>query len=73
LRNCDDYGTKEFVPIEATFCYIEAKHTLHLEGDDPQSLSRACEQVSKVKNLCATRAEMLPEEIMPGVNLERYS
>jgi hypothetical protein len=70
LRDRDDYGRKEFVPIEATFCYVEAKHTLHLEGDDPQSLSRACEQVSMVKGLCSTRAEMLPEEIMPKVNLK---
>lgn len=70
LRNRDDYGRKEFIPIEATLCYIEAKHTLHLEGDDAQSLSRACEQVSRVKDLCATRIDMPPEEIMPGVNLK---
>jgi hypothetical protein len=55
LRNQKEYGRLEFIPAEAVYCYIEAKHTIHLEGDDPQSLTHAWQQVIKVKQLIATR------------------
>lgn len=63
LRDRDKSERKEFIPIEATYCYIEAKHSLHIEGSGPQSLSHACEQVSKVKALCATRKPVPPSQI----------
>jgi len=28
LHDRDDYSRKEYIPIEAAYCYIEAKHTL---------------------------------------------
>jgi hypothetical protein len=61
LREQEEYARKEFVPIEAAYAYIEAKHTLYLHGGDRQSLAQAIEQVRKVKQLCSQR-----EEIPPG-------
>jgi hypothetical protein len=34
----DDLSRKEKVPAEAVLAYIEAKHTLHVDGGGPQSL-----------------------------------
>src|SRR5436305_11095350 len=33
LRPAFSYARKEFVPIEAALCYIEAKHNLDISGD----------------------------------------
>lgn len=65
LRNRDDYARKEFVPIEAAGCYIEAKHTLHLEGDGPQSLIHACKQIEDVKKRVSLRPPVNPGQILP--------
>jgi|SRR5919199_1088149 hypothetical protein len=53
LRLLEDntYAQKQSIPIEAIYAYIEAKHTLYLEGDGGQSLRKACEQVAAVKSL----------------------
>lgn len=69
LRDRDDYARKEFIPIDAAYCYIEAKHTLNLEGDDQQSLTFACEQISNVKALCSTRPPLNPTQIAPYLNV----
>ena len=69
LRDRDDYARKEFIPIEAVYCYIEAKHTLNLEGTDPQSFSYACEQISRVKELCSSRPSLSPNQIAPYLNV----
>lgn len=50
-----DLTVKEQIPIEAAIAYIEAKHTLILEGEGPASLHTACKQVEKIKTLCAKR------------------
>ena len=55
LRRPEDYSRKEQIPIEAAYAYIEAKHTLVLEGNGPGSLAKACLQVAKVKELCSKR------------------
>ena len=34
LRGKDSYLKKEYIPAEAVYCYIEAKHTLHIESPD---------------------------------------
>jgi len=65
LRDHDDYSRKELVPIEAVYCYIEAKHTLNLEGDGPASLYRASLQVSAAANLIATREVLIQLESQP--------
>ncbi len=51
-----DLAVKEQIPIEAAYAYIEAKHTLVLEGEGGSSLHKAFEQVKKVKNICTQRA-----------------
>lgn len=51
LLSQDRFERKESIPIEAVYAYIEAKYTLNLEGKDGQSLSKACSQLAKVKNL----------------------
>ena len=69
LRHRDDFARKEFVPIEAIYCYLEAKHTVVLEGTGPQSLWYAAEQVQKVKSLVASRPPVLPGQLHPYLDL----
>ncbi|MDP2316533.1 MAG: hypothetical protein Q8P41_26810 [Pseudomonadota bacterium] len=40
---------REEVPAEAVLAYIEAKHTLNVDGTGPQSLAKAIRQVGGVK------------------------
>ena len=47
----DGFERKESIPVEAVYAYLEAKHTLCIEGDEGQSLQKACEQVAAVKPL----------------------
>lgn len=68
-RNRHEYLRKEQVAIEGIYCYIEAKHTINLEGDDPQSMSRALSQVAAVKTLCAQRKPLKLTDIAPNVSL----
>ena len=68
LRRTNDYSRLENIPIEAVYCYIEAKHTLFLEGDvhkDKQSLAHAWEQVRKVKTVISKRESVPIEQIGP--------
>lgn len=69
IRDKDNFARKEFIPVEAAYCYIEAKHTLNLEGDDPQSLAYACQQISRVKELCSTRPVLTANQIAPYLNV----
>lgn len=46
-----DLARKEQVPVEAVLAYIEAKHTLYLDGDSGQSLAKALSQIAAVKRL----------------------
>jgi hypothetical protein len=63
-----DYGSKERIPIEAIYCYIEAKHTLHIDGDEGQSLKKAIGQVKAVKTLCRERKAVPLTELGSGIN-----
>jgi hypothetical protein len=73
LRLLEDntYAQKQHIPIEAIYAYIEAKHTLNIEGVDAQSLQHACEQVSQVKEVCNTRSARLLNQISPYLTLGR--
>jgi hypothetical protein len=53
-----DFSRKEWIPIEAVFAYIEAKHTVELEGTGGPTLRHACTQVTEVKKLCQTREQV---------------
>lgn len=59
----ESYDRKQDIPIEAVYAYIEAKYTMHINGDpqDKQSLIKACSQVSEVKRICETRESRSPE------------
>ena len=50
------YDRLQQIPIEAAYLYIEAKHTLHLNGSGSQSLAKSIKQVSDVKALTSKRA-----------------
>lgn len=68
LLSKDDLSRKQYIPVEAVYCYIEAKHTLHISSDinDGQSLQKACKQVGDVKRLY--REPRLPEQVHPYFN-----
>jgi hypothetical protein len=51
----DDFASKERVPIEAVYAYIEAKHSICIEGDGGTSFQKALNQVGQVKMLCDRR------------------
>lgn len=51
----DDFASKEQVPIEAVYAYIEAKHSICIEGDGGTSFQKALTQVGQVKMLCDRR------------------
>ena len=69
LRSLDRnrWDRKEEVPIEAVYAYVEAKHTLCLDGTGGQSIKLAAQQVAKVKAL--PRMAVGLNEILPGVQL----
>lgn len=53
----EDLSRKQKVPAEAVLAYIEAKHTLHIQGAGPQSLTRAAVQTNAIKQLPRERLE----------------
>jgi hypothetical protein len=69
LRDANAYLRKDKILIEAVYAYIEAKYTLHLTGDGPQSITRAAQQVARVKKLCSGRDPVPFSAIAPGINL----
>jgi|ERR1019366_520635 hypothetical protein len=64
-----DLSRKEAVPAEAVLAYIEAKHTLHVEGEERvgQSLAKATSQVDLVKRI--PRPAVEHHQLIRGVNL----
>jgi hypothetical protein len=66
-----DLSRKESIPAEAVLAYIEAKHTLIVEGDEKagQSLAKALSQVDAVKRV--PRPSVEHREILSGVNLSQ--
>lgn len=51
LLEQDNFEQKEKIPLESVCAYIEAKHTLSIQGSGPQSLATALTQVAKVAAL----------------------
>jgi hypothetical protein len=70
LREPAMYLRKDKIPIEAVYAYIEAKHSIHIEGDGDQSLRHATEQVIRVKKLCSEREQIPIAEIFPKVRID---
>jgi len=46
-----DFSIKEYIPVDAVYAYIEAKHTLYLDENADQSVIKAAKQVEAVKSL----------------------
>jgi hypothetical protein len=69
LRPAFNYARKEFVPVEAALCYIEAKHNLDISGDGGNSLQKACKQVEKVKRLVSLREPVKPGQVNQFLNI----
>ncbi len=67
VRNVQTFARKEKIPIEGVYSYIEAKHTVRLDGDGDQSLKKARKQVSDVKELVASREKRELNEAVDGV------
>lgn len=65
LFSQETYDVKQDIPVEAVYAYIEAKHTLHIDGDpsDGQSVLKSCSQVASVKRI--KREGRMPEYIHP--------
>jgi|GEM_PF-780641 len=69
LREKNEFARKEYIPIDAVYCYIEAKHTINIVGDDAQSFAKAREQVAQVKALCYQRPDVTSHQITPTFKL----
>lgn len=50
-----NFSKKEKIPIEAVYAYFEAKHSLNIDNNDNSNLTKALEQLSKVKKLILSR------------------
>lgn len=50
-----DWARKENIPIEAVYCYIEAKYSLDISDNSESNLSKALKQISEVKSLVNQR------------------
>lgn len=64
------FAQKQKVPVEAVYAYIEAKHTLCLEGDGGQSLNKSLQQIKAVKEI--PRMKVPLTQITPQVALASY-
>lgn len=53
----EDLSRKQRVPADAVLAYIEAKHTLRIQGTGPQSLYKAATQTNAVKELTRQKLE----------------
>ena len=53
----DDLSRKENIPIEAVYCYIEAKYTLDISNSSESNLQKAIKQVRDVKELVNQRSK----------------
>lgn len=53
----DDWARKENIPIEAVYCYMEAKYTLDISCSKDSNLNKALSQIKNVKNLINQRSK----------------
>lgn len=71
LRRADEFGRKEHIPIEAVLAYVEAKHTIVVEGNSDESgtLAQAVSQTGRVKDLVLRRQPLEPRDKIRGIRL----
>lgn len=65
------FAQKQKNPIEAVYAYIEAKHTLCLEGDGGQSSTKSLHQIKAVREI--PRAKVPMAQISPQVAILSYN
>ncbi|MEK8180669.1 DUF6602 domain-containing protein [Flavobacterium buctense] len=72
LRLLEDktFAQKQKIPIEAVYAYIEAKHTLCIEGSGGQSLSKAISQIKAIKEM--NREKVPLTQITPQINIGNF-
>jgi len=67
LLKGNDFSRKQFIPIEAVYAYIEAKHTVLVNDDrSRQSLKKAIAQVKAVKELPRWSRRRNPDDPYTG-------
>ncbi len=47
----DDFAQKEQVPVEAVYCYIEAKHNLELDNAVDSTFNKSLSQIKEIKKI----------------------
>lgn len=47
----ENFSQKEQVPIEAVYCYIEAKHNLELDDDEEATFKKALRQLKEIRKM----------------------
>lgn len=65
------FAQKQKVPVEAVYAYIEAKHTLCLEGTGGQSLAKSLSQIQNVKAI--PREQVALNQITHQVKISNYN
>ncbi len=65
----DDFAQKEQVPIEAVYCYIEAKHNLELDNTGDCTFNKALDQLHDIKRL--KRSERSLNQITETFSLDK--
>jgi hypothetical protein len=65
LLNDESFSHKEMIPVESVCAYIEAKHSLVIDGAGPQSVQKAELQLSKVK-------ELIREPVDSSISIDPY-
>jgi hypothetical protein len=73
LRLLEDntFAQKQKIPVEAVYAYIEAKHTLCLEGNGGQSLQKSLDQITSIKEI--ERKQVPLTQITPQVAIQSYN
>lgn len=73
LRLLEDnsFAQKQKIPVEAVYAYIEAKHTLCLEGSGGQSLQKSLQQISQVKKI--ERLQVPLTQITTQTSIKSYN
>lgn len=73
LRLLEDntFAQKQEIPIEAVYAYIEAKHTLCIEGVGGQSLSKAITQIRAIKEMLREKVPLT--QITPQIRVNNYN
>lgn len=73
LRLLEDnsFAQKQKIPVEAVYAYIEAKHTLCIEGNGGQSLQKSLNQIASIKEIERNKVPLT--QITPQIAIQSYN